>query len=88
MKAVVNACYALELHKGTNGFCHLFMDNRYAAPQLLVILRDRLKILATSTVRTNRVGWSKTLMTLKKTATNRRTINLAHDEENGIIIGQ
>ena len=88
MKAVVNACYALELHKGTNGFRHLFMDNRYAAPQLLVILRDRLKILATGTVRTNRVGWSKTLMTLKKTATNRRTINLAHDEVNGIIIGQ
>ena len=56
MKAVVNACYALELHKETNGFRHLAMDNRYAAPQLLVILRDRLKILATGTVRSNRVG--------------------------------
>ena len=54
MKAVVNACYALELNKETNGFRHLSMDNRYAAPQLLVILRDRLKVLATGTVRVNR----------------------------------
>ena len=88
MKAVVNACYALELHKETNGFRHLAMDNRYAAPQLLVILRDRLKILATGTVRSNRVGWNKRLMQLKKTKTNRRTIHLAHDEVNGIVIGQ
>ena len=57
-------------------------------PQLLVILRDRLKILATGTVRSNRVGWNKRLMQLKKTKTNRGTIHLAHDEVNGIIIGQ
>ena len=88
MKTVVNACYALELNKETNGFRHLSMDNRYAAPQLLVILRDRLKVLATGTVRVNRVGWSKSLMNLKKTKTNRGTMKLAHDKVNGVIIGQ
>ena len=88
MKAVVNACYALELNKETRGFRHLSMDNRYAAPQLLVILRDRLKVLATGTVRVNRVGWNKVLMDLKKTKTNRGTMKLGHDEVNGILIGQ
>ena len=81
MKAVVNACYALELNKETRGFRHLSLDNRYAAPQLMVILRDRLNVLATGTVRVNRVGWSKVLMDLKKTKTNRGTMKLGHDEE-------
>ena len=88
MKAVVNACYALELNKERRGFRHLSLDNRYAAPQLMVILRDRLNVLATGTVRVNRVGWSKVLMDLKKTKTNRGTMKLGHDEVNGIVIGQ
>ena len=88
MKAVVNACYALGIHKLTDGYRHLSMDNRYAAPKLAVILRDRLRLFSTGTCRANRIGWNRTKLNLKRTKTNRGNCILFHDPVNGLIFGQ
>ena len=88
MKAVLNACYALGLHKETEGMHHISMDNRYMAPQLAVILRKRFNCFWTGTVRSNRVGWDKTLMNLSKSKTNRGTFKVIHDAVNGVVCGQ
>ena len=88
MKAVLNACYGLGLHKETQGMHHISMDNRYMAPQLAVILRERFHCFSTGTVCSNRLGWDKSLMNLSKTKDNRGTFKLIHDSVNGILCGQ
>ena len=88
MKAVVNACYQLEMHKLTDGYRHVSMDNRYCSPKLAVILRDRLRIFSTGTCRANRVGWDKNKLNLKKGSDNRGAVLLYHDAVNGLVLGQ
>ena len=88
MKAVVNACYALQLHKRTDGYRHVAMDNRYTAPRLAVVLRDRLRLFSTGTCRANRKGWDSKRLNLKKDRTNRGESLLFHDPVNGLIFGQ
>ena len=88
MKAVVNACYALQMHKMTDGYRHVSMDNRYTAPRLAVALRDRLRLFSTGTCRANRKGWNSARLNLKKGKTNRGETLLFHDPVNGLIFGQ
>lgn len=65
-KAPLNACLQLGLQNEVDGMHHITLDNRYHCNQLAVGLRERAKCHSTGTVRSNRKGWNKDLMNLKK----------------------
>ena len=67
-KAVLNAISKLEfdISDGKNGYRHLSMDNRYACPELTMILRDQCSIYSTGTVIINRKGFPRDIFTFTK----------------------
>ena len=42
------------------------MDNRYSAPDMLIMLKLKYKTLAYGTTRTNRKDWNSEILCLKK----------------------
>ncbi len=68
-KAIVNEIYSTRLYTDANGFCKLYMDNHYSAPELFAMLKTKYKILACGTVWTNRRGWDQNVMSLLKSVT-------------------
>ncbi len=42
-KAVVNAIVSIGLYKDPFGFCELYMDNHYSAPELFVMLKKNTR---------------------------------------------
>ena len=48
-KAVVNAIIQAKLGKDPDDMRRMFMDNRYTAAQLLILLREQLDILGSGT---------------------------------------
>lgn len=52
-KAVVNAIISSGIHNNPEGMREIYMDNRYTAPELFLLLRERYQILACGTIRSN-----------------------------------
>jgi hypothetical protein len=86
-KAVVNAVISSGINNDPNGMREIYMDNRYTAPELFVILREKYQILACSTIRPNRKGWDAKIMNLTK-STPRGTSLERYDPMNKILFGQ
>ena len=55
-KAVVNAIIQSNLGNDPDGIRGLFIDSRYTAPQLLIVLREHHDILVAGTTRKNKIG--------------------------------
>ncbi len=58
-KVVVNAIFSTRLYIDPNWFCKLYIDNRYSAPELFVILKTKYKILECVTIWTKRLAGIK-----------------------------
>ena len=86
-KAVVNAVIKADIGKDPDGIRCLYMDNRYTAAQLLILLREQYDILGCGTTRQNRIGWPKELMNMSKKAP-RGTNKTLYDKTNNILVGQ
>ena len=56
-KAVANAILKSGIDNDKDGCRYLFMDNRYAAPQLLALMLTNYNIRAVGTYKANRVGF-------------------------------
>lgn len=46
----------------------VYIDNRYSAPHLFMLLHEKYKILACGTVRSNCKGWDAKVMNLSKSS--------------------
>ncbi len=61
-KAVVNSIIAKQLGDNPYGYCKLYTENRYSAPEIFVMLKLKYKILAYGTIRPNKKGWNSDIM--------------------------
>ncbi len=86
-KAVVNAVISSGINNDPDGMRELYMDNRYTAPELFVLLREKYQVLACGTIRSNRKGWDSNIMNLKKSSP-RGTSLVKYDPTNKILFGQ
>jgi hypothetical protein len=86
-KAVVNAVISSGIANNPDGMHEIYMDNRYSAPTLFMLLQEKYQILACGTIRTNRVGWNTRLMNIQKSDI-RGTSLLKYDSTNQILFGQ
>ncbi len=68
-KTVVSVIVSTGLYKAQTGFRELHMDNWYSAPELLVMLKTKLKRLAFGIVCINKKGWDQKVTNLSKSAT-------------------
>jgi hypothetical protein len=65
-KAVVNAIVSSGISTDPDGMHELYMDNRYTAPELFILLQEKYQILACGTIRSNCKGWNCKIMNLSK----------------------
>jgi hypothetical protein len=86
-KAVVNAIISCGIHNDPDGMREIYMDNRYTAPELFVLLRERYQILACGTIRSNRKGWNSSIMNLKKSSPRGSSLE-KYDPVNKVLFGQ
>ena len=86
-KAVVNAIVSSGISTDPDGMREIYMDNRYSAPELFVMLREKYQILAFGTVRSNRKGWDGSIMNLSK-RDERGSSLVKYDPVNRILFGQ
>ena len=64
--AVINAIMQSKIANDPNGKRCVFMDSRYPAAALFILLREQCNILCSETIRKNRIGWSTEQMNLTK----------------------
>jgi hypothetical protein len=86
-KAVVNAIVLSGIANEPDGMREMYMDNRYSAPTLFVLLREKYNILACGTVQSNRKGWNVQIMNLPKSS-QRGTSLVKFDPINKVLFGQ
>ena len=63
------------------------MDNRYTAPELFILLREKYQILACGAIWSNRKRWDCSIMNLSK-KTERGSSLVKYDTVNRILFGQ
>lgn len=68
-KAVANAILKSEINNDPNGSRHIFMDNRYTAPQLLALMLTNWNLRGVGTCRANRKGFASKELELDKSST-------------------
>jgi hypothetical protein len=86
-KAVVNAIVLSGISTDPDGMREIYMDNRYSAPELFVMLREKYQILACGTIQSNRKGWDGTIMNLSKND-ERGSSLVKYDPVNCVLFGQ
>ena len=86
-KAVVNAVVSSGINNDPDGMREIYMDNRYTAPELFVLLREKYQILACGTIRSNRKGWDSNIMNLKKSSPCGTSL-VKYNPTNKILFGQ
>lgn len=84
-KAVANAILKSEINNDPNGSRHIFMDNRYTAPQLLALMSTNWNLRGVGTCRSNRKGFASKELVLDKHAKRGSFIRLA-DKRLGMVI--
>ena len=83
-RVVLDAALKTCIGKHSDGYRTIWLDNRYACPELLVNLLFRYEIRAAGTCRTNRKGWQKDKFTMPKNAP-RGTMLQQYDEKNQLL---
>ena len=86
-KAVANAILKSQIDNDTDGCRYLFMDNRYAAPQLLALMLTNYNIRAVGTCKANRVGFDSAKLPVANNAT-RGTYARVVDKRLGMVISR
>ena len=84
-KAVANAILKSKINNDKDGCRYLFMDNRYAAPQLFALMLTNYNIRGVGTCKANRLGFESEQLQLKKDARRGSYMRL-HDKRLGMII--
>ena len=84
-KAVANSILKSGINNDKDGCRYLYMDNRYAAPQLFALMLTNYNIRAVGTCKANRKGFESDRLQLDKKA-NRGTYVRLHDKRLGMII--
>ena len=84
-KAVANAILKSQIGNDVDGCRYLFMDNRYAAPQLLALMLTNYNIRAVGTCKANRKGFDSDALQLPKDAA-RGDFKRLHDKRLGMVI--
>jgi len=65
-KAVANSILKARIDNDRDGCRHMFMENRYAAPQLFVLMLTNYNIRTVGICRANRVGFESEALKLPK----------------------
>ena len=84
-KAVANAILKSKINNDKDGCRYLFMDNRYAAPQLFALMLTNYNIRGVGTCKANRLGFESDQLQLKRDAP-RGSYERLHDKRLGMII--
>ena len=84
-KAVANAILKSGIANDPDGSRHIFMDNRYAAPQLLALMMTNYNIRAVGTCKANRIGFESDKLQLEK-GVERGSFKRLVDKRLGMII--
>lgn len=63
-KAVANAIIKSGINNDIDGCRHIFMDNRYAAPQLFALMLKEWNTRGVRTYQTNRKVFSASMLTI------------------------
>ena len=84
-KAVANAILKSQIANDLDGCRYLFMDNRYAAPQLLALMLTNYNIRAVGTCKANRKGFESDALQLPKDVA-RGDFKQLHDKRLGMVI--
>ena len=84
-KAVANAILKSQIANDLDGCRYLFMDNRYAAPQLLALMLTNYNIRAVGTCKANHKGFESEALQLPKDAA-RGDFKRLHDKRLGMVI--
>jgi Transposase IS4 len=89
-KAVLNDVLSTRIANDPAGARTLAMDNRYNCPELGTLLRSKYSIYCVGTTRSNRRGWPKLEMQLKKDSkeANRGTFKMLIDKTNNVLCVQ
>ncbi len=82
----MNSIIAAKLGDDANEYRELYMDNRYSAPELFVMLKLKYIILVCHTIRTNHERWN-CIMHLKKKGEQEECLT-KYDPVNKILFGQ
>ena len=84
-KAVANAILKSKINNDRDGCRYLFMDNRYAAPQLFALMLTNYNIRAVGTCKANRVGFASDALQLPKKS-ERGEFRRLYDKRLGMVI--
>ena len=83
-KAVANAIIKSGINNDVHSCCHIFMDNRYAAPQLFAIMLKEWNIRGVGTCKSNRKGFPSAKLPLVNSADRGSFIRLV-DKRLGMV---
>ena len=67
-KAVTNAILKAGINNDVDGCHYIFMDNRYAAPQLLALMSKEWNIRAVGICQANRKGFPSAMLSLSNSS--------------------
>ena len=84
-KAVANAIVKSGIANDTDGCRYIFLDNRYAAPQLLAMLSSNYNIRGVGTCRANRKGFASDSLNVPNNSERGKHVRLV-DERIGMVI--
>ena len=84
-KAVANAILKSDIANDPHGCRFLYMDNRYAAPQLFAMMATNWNVRAVGTCKANRKGFASDALVLDKKAPRGSYVRLA-DDRLGMVI--
>ena len=84
-KAVANAILKSGIANDPNGCCHMFMDNRYSAPQLFALMSTNYNIRGCGTCKANRKGFDSEKLKLKNNCERGKFKRLV-DKQLGMVI--
>ena len=84
-KAVANAIIKSGISNDSDGSRHIFMDNRYAAPQLLALMMTNYNVRAVGTCKANRIGFDSDKIVIDDKA-DRGTYRRLVDKRLGMVI--
>ena len=84
-KAVANAILKSGICNDPNGYRHIFMDNRYAAPQLFALMFINYNIHALSTYKANKIRFESDKVQFQK-GVDRGSFKRLTDKRLGMVI--
>ena len=84
-KAVANAIVKSGIANDINGSRHIFMDNRYAAPQLFALMQTNYNVRGVGTCKANRKGFDSKALEIDNKS-DRGTFKRMVDDRLGMVI--